>query len=208
MTWSAPGVGEAGRRRGFGWGSLYEVSGEGRWIYRYTIEDVITLRFGIEVQDRYLVINNQPFSHGVRVTGHEPAALGAAALRLNPAACAEQLPALFASAMERLRGNAASGAACLAPLMTGGAESVEAAGKRHALLFGFEPVHPAGGEWTWDTATASLRSTVYGPPWAAEQPAFDPEGPQAGLLEGVCRAGLAMEFEDEGLRSTVRWKSE
>ena len=200
MAWSAPGNRDIG---GFGSGSLYQITGEERWIYKYSLEDIITLRFGIEVQDRYLVINNLPFSNQVKVTGSKRAPNGAAYVELNPAACMKQLPALFTSAAENLRGNTISGAACLMPLLAAGAE-IESAQRRHRELFGFAPVHPGGGSWHWDPHHGPV-SSLYGSAWNQRQPGFDPNNKAVGLLQGISNVNIGMQFEQDGLRSKVRW---
>ena len=141
---------------GLGTGSLYQITGEEKWIYRYSIFGLISLRFSIEVEDRYLVINNQPFSNPVKLTGSREAADGAARFELNPQACARQLPALFSSAAEQMRHNSVHGAACLMPLLVaepdGNAKeaSIDGSAQRLKELFGFIPDHPGGGQWLWN----------------------------------------------------------
>jgi len=205
LAWPAEGFND-GR---FGEGSLYRVTGEKKWIYRYTIEDVITLRFGVEVQDRYLVINNLPFSNKAKVTGSKPAPNSIGYLELSPGACSKQLPALFASMVESAAGNTRRGAACLTPLMMAGAESIEAAGQTHYDLFGYEPLHPPGGSWTWDAEAGEMVSSLFGSPWEQQQPPFDPakaESRAVGMLNNVHTLNLGMQFEDDGLRSRIRWR--
>jgi|GEM_PF-695944 len=207
LAWPAAGFEE---RWGFGNGSLYRVTGEKKWIYRYTIENVITLRFGVEVQDRYLVINNLPFSNMAKVTGSKPAPNSVGYLELSPGACAKQLPALFASMVESAADNNRRGAACLTPLMMAGAESIEAAGQTHYDLFGYEPLHPPGGKWTWDAEAGEMVSSLFGSPWQQQQPAFDPakaESRGVGMLKNVHTMNLGMQFEDDGLRSRIQWRS-
>jgi len=198
----------AGRLETDGWGegSLSRVTGQQKWIYRYSLEDVITLRFGIEVQDRYLVINNLPFSNRAKVTGSKLAPNSVGYLELSPAACSKQLPALFASMVESGAKSTRSGAASLAPLMMAGADSIEAAAQRHADLFGFKPLHPAGGSWTWDARVGAMESSLFGSPWEEQQPPFDPDNDAVGLMKNVHTMELGMQFEDDGLRSRVRWR--
>ena len=90
--------------------------------------------------------------------------------------------------------------------MIAGAESVEEAQSRHLAWFGFEPLHPGEGTWSWDAAMGGLVSSLYGSSWNQQQPDYDPARAQVGALKRVSHADLGMQFEDDGLRSTVRWK--
>lgn len=192
---------------GFGSGSLYQVTGKEKWIYKYSIANIITLRLGIEVQDRYLVINNQPFGKPVVTSGHRRIDKGAAYLELSPSACELQLPALFASAVDQMRSSALSGAACLMPLMVAGEPDIEAAMQRHRELFGFAPLHPGGGAWTWNSAEGDVVSSLYGSIHQNHQPEFDPDNKEVGLMKRVSQLDVSMQFEQDGLRSTLRWKT-
>ena len=184
--------------------SLHKVTGKDRWILRLSFEGLLTLRFGIEVQDRYLVINNMPFSNEVRVRGHERAPNESAYLTLNPAAGSKQAGSLFSSAAEKARDSALESAASLWPLMMVGAADVAAAQKQHLSLFGFEPLHPGEGTWRWENG--DLVSSLYGSVWSLQRPAFDPEGKALGIMGDIAELGLSMQFERDGLRSTVEWR--
>ena len=203
MTWTDLGEGDPFR---FGTGSLYRIRGQDRWIYTYDIEGLVTLRFGLEIQDRYLVINNQPFSNRIRVTGSEPATYGAAALVLNPARCLEQRPALLASALEQRARSAYAGAASLAPLCLL-EDGPAAAAVRHRRLFGFAPVHPQGGSWRWDEFHG-VESSRYGVMWSPLQPDPGSDEVAGGLLRMVEQVEISMRFEHDGLRSRVQWRVE
>ncbi|MFT5124714.1 MAG: hypothetical protein ACI97B_003351 [Verrucomicrobiales bacterium] len=190
--------------RSFGEATLYKVTDEEKWIFKYTVEDIITVRFGLEIQGRYLVLNNMPYSNDIRIAHSQPAANNAAQLSLSPQACLKQLPSLFASAVEKSRSGALTGAAYLTPLMMAGAADVTAAQDWHGKLFGFEPRHPAGGTWTWEHA--HLSSSLYGPPWRQQQPSYDPDNQGVGIMNRVADLHMSMQFEEDGLRSTVEWK--
>ena len=207
LTSSARNLGRENSIMEFAEGSLAKVTGEDKWIYRLSIEDVITLRYGIEVQDRYLVISNLPFSNEIKVTGSETASNNAAALQLNPGACLKQLPALFSSTAEANRSAAHSATACLMPFLLAGEDDPAEAQASHGEIFGFKPLHPGGGSWSWDGDKSELLSSSYDSIWTNQQPAFDPKGPQAGVLQAVSRADFAMQFEQDGLRTTVIWKT-
>jgi hypothetical protein len=197
---------------GFGSGSLYQITGEEKWIYRYTIFGLITLRFSIEVQGRYLVINNLPFSNPVKLTGSREAVDGAARFELNPQACAQQLPALFSSAAEQMRHNSVHGAACLMPLLIGESEgktksSIDHSAQRLKELFGFTPNHPGGGQWLWNDNLGAVDSSLFGSLLQHQQPSFSKAAEaELGLFKDVPEVSVEMIFEQDGLRSNIRWR--
>jgi hypothetical protein len=155
----------------------------------------------------YLVISNLPFSNEIKVTGSESASNNAVALQLNPGACFKQLPALFSSTAEANRNAVHSATACLMPFLLAGADDPAEAQASHAQIFGFKPLHPGGGSWSWDAGKSELLSSSYDSIWTNQQPGFDPQGPQSGVLQAVSRADFAMQFEQDGLRTTVTWKT-
>ncbi len=184
--------------------TISQLTGQDKWLLKLTAEGLLSLRFGLEVQNRYLVVTNLPLSMDVQVTGHRETPNRAVALSLAPRACVSQLPALFASAVENDRSSASASAHCLKPfLMTPLINDVRDAQAWHYRLFGFEPQHPGGGHWQWENS--HLISSLYGPPWAAQQPPFDPDNRHVGLLRRVADVDLSMQFEEDGLRSLVRW---
>jgi len=184
-------------------GSLYKVANREGWIYRINFFDMMTLRLGIEVQDRFLVIRNMPLSTPFKITGMKPASQPDAQLRLSPRACRLQLPALFASAAERERNAAFNGISDLQPLLMTGTRSVPDAAAKLKSWFGFQPAHPAGGTWNWDGRQVS--STRYGTIYQPTQPDYQTDSREFGLLRKVDAAEIGMRFEQDGLRTTAKW---
>lgn len=184
-------------------GSLYKVSNREGWIYQISFFDMITLRLGIEVQDRFLVIRNMPLTTPFRITGMKPASQPDAQLSLSPRACRLQLPALFASAAERERNAAFNGICDLQPLLMTGTRTVPEAAAQLKSWFGFQPAHPAGGSWTWDGR--QMTSTRYGTICQPTQPDYQKDSREFGLLRQVEAAEVGMRFEQDGLRTTARW---
>ena len=184
-------------------GSLYRLSGRDAWHYVISIEGLLSLRFGLEVKDRYLVISNLPLSHDPEVIAWNEAEHNAAAMALNPAACIDQLPALFASASGRQRDAAMSGLGCLYAMLRSGCADVDAAVRLHRDVFGFAPLHPGRGEWQWDAGR--LSSTVFGYPGNEEQPEYRATDEAFGIFRGLSGLRMSMQFEDDGLRSRCRW---
>jgi hypothetical protein len=182
--------------------SFYQVDDRDSWVWTMSIEGVIKLRFGVEVVDRYLVIRNIPWSTQDRVVEVKDASLNGASLAVWPSACRLQLPGLFASAADQERRATMSGLGRLYPLVVAGS-GVDVAAERHAKLFGFRPLHPAGGQWRWENR--NLTSSVYGSALRQRQPGYDPSRP-FGLMQAIEKMELTMQFEDAGLRSKIRWK--
>ena len=184
--------------------SLQKIEGRDAWVYNMDMMGVVKLSFGVEVQGNYLIITNLPWSHRARIASVAPAPLNGAMLQANPGAADLQLPALFASACDQERAAAMQGIGCLFPLMAGGVGKTPAeAAAAHALLFGFKPVHPAPGEWTWNDG--ALESTLYGSASRQKQPEYPAGKKDFGLFGEVERVGVGMQFEDAGLRTSVRW---
>jgi hypothetical protein len=185
-------------------GSLHKIAGRDGWVYRINFFDMMTLRLGIDVQDRFLVIRNMPLTSGFHITGMKDATQPGAQLTVSPRACRLQLPALFASAAERERAAAFSGISDLYPLLVTGRGSIREAAETHKAWFGFRPVHPGDGEWAWDGEEMS--SNRYGTGGQPTQPDHAAGSRDFGILRKVDGGEVGMRFEDDGLRTTLRWK--
>ncbi|MCC9598958.1 hypothetical protein LOC67_00190 [Stieleria sp. JC731] len=194
---------EANPRVGWAVTSFYQEGDQDRWVWTMDIMGVVKLRYGVEVVDKYLVIRNIPWSSNDRVVNTEVAGLNAAQLEVNPAACQEQLPGLHAAAADNSRAATMSGLGRLYPFMLAGADSVETAMADHQRMFGFHPRQFPGDHWSWENQL--MVSEVYGQPMRQRQPAFDPQQP-FGLMHRIESLKLNMQFESDGLRSTVRWR--
>lgn len=183
--------------------SVCKVTGEDKWLFTWNAGGILHTRFGVEVKDRYLVIKNLPLTTSLEVVGRRDFPGRTAHLRLDPAACEEQLPALFASAAAQRRAAALSGIRSLSPLLLTIADSVEEAQDAHADLLGYTPLHPGDGEWIWDSRT--LNSSVYGRPAKPLQPPYEPGDRDFGVLQGVKNLEVDMRLEGEGFHATTRW---
>lgn len=183
--------------------SFYQVGDRDEWVWTMDLFGVVKLRYGVEVVGKYLVIRNIPWSSDDRVVSVAPAELNAAVLQANPSACKEQLPGLFAAASDANRRAVMSGLGRLYPLMLSGAQSVEEAETMHQRLFGFHPRQFSGDKWEW--TDFRMVSDDYGEPTRQRQPPFDPQQP-FGLMNRIDSLRLNMQFESDGLRSSVRWR--
>jgi hypothetical protein len=155
-------------------------------------------------KDGFVIVRNIPWSNVGHVSGSDTAELGGARIAVDSRACDLVLPSLHASAAEA-RGDAAlAGAGLIYPLLASGYATIDEAAEAHMKLFGFRPVHPSGGRWTWDGR--DVTSTSYGSISAREQPVYEPGTTAFGLLKDIEDLVVEMQLEDNGLRTTARWR--
>ena len=192
-----------GREEGFDI-NFYQLEGLDEWVYSFDLLGLVKLRYGIEIQDNYLVIRNIPWTSKEKIEQVSEAPLNGAMLQAFPAACRVQLPGLFTSAQENSRKAARQGMGYLYPLVASGYAGIDTAAEKHAQLYGFQPVHPGNGHWQWNDR--KLGSSLYGSARYQKQPAYTAGDTNFGLLKGIESLSLNMQFEDAGLRSTIRWK--
>ncbi len=181
---------------------IFQIGDEQRWVWMMNIAGMIKLRYGVEIVDNYIVIRNIPWSTKEKVVQVKSTELSAASLLVNPGSCVEQMPGLYAAASDANSRVAMSGLARLLPFMVGKNISVKEAMQEHQRLFGFFPKTVQGDELKWKHQ--HLISADYGEPLRQRQPVFDPQKP-FGLMNQIDFLRLEMQFEDDGLRSSVRW---
>lgn len=181
---------------------FYQIGGRDEWIYTFNLFGMIKLRYGLEVVDNYLVVRNIPWSPKEKIIAVNEAPLNGAMLQAFPAASKSQLPGIFTSAAEANRKEAYKGMAYLYPLVAGGKTDLGKAADEHARLFGFRPVHPDKGAWTW--TGHHIVSDRYGTLAQQRQPSYA-EDDSFGLLRDIEALSLNLQFEDEGLRTILRW---
>ena len=185
-------------------GELYKVEGEERWVYHVNLENLVRLSVSVEVKNGYLVIGNLPWSQQAVIGEQTTASLNGAQLVLNLDAMQAHLPALHMATMTDYRAMTVEGIGYLYPLLASGhASTVAEAQALHADLFGYAPVHPAGGNWVWENGT--LSSSMFGTLERPRQPIYDPRNQAFGLIQGIGRISVNMQLEDEGLRARLRW---
>ena len=182
---------------------IFQIGNEQKWVWMLDIMGMVKLRYGVEIVDDYIVVRNIPWSTKEKIVEVESAELNAASLLVNPGACLEQLPGLFAAASDANSQVAMSGLGRLMPFMVGKNISVEEAMQEHQRLFGFFPKTVLGDHLEWKHQ--HLISADYGEPLRQRQPAFDPKKP-FGLMNQIDFLRLEMQFEDDGLRSSIRWR--
>jgi hypothetical protein len=181
-----------------------QVEGQDAWVCTLDMMGMVKLRYGIEVQGRYVMIRNIPWSNKDRVARTDTSPLNGACLQAYPAACDLQLAGLFSAAQDQALASTLRGLGLLYPLVASGAATPETAAAEHARLFGFKPVHPGDGKWVWDNF--DLTSSQYGSVHRQKQPAFVKDKTSFGLFNDVDNVCVSMQFEDTGLRTVIRWK--
>lgn len=174
------------------------------WLIDFSIEGMLSLHYGLELQGKHLVLTNLPWSQKPKLTEGAAKHLNAAMLEVNPGAVEKQLPALFTADSARQRELAFAGAGSLVPVILAEGADVAKAQARHRELFGYAPHHPGAGNWVWKDGI--LESDRYGSQWKPLQPAFTPADAQDGLFPGVKHLQMSVQFEDTGLRTVVRWE--
>ena len=185
--------------------SSYRIDGQQRWTMVISIMNSIKLRFGLSVEDRWLVVRNIPWDDDHKITGARESALTTARMEVHPEACSEQSRALFTAAHEKQRDSALFGAGHLFPLVWSGNATETDMIKRHTELFGYAPRHPENGEW--QVKDGHVVSSSYGSVFDPRQPLFSEETSTGALLEKFSSTEIEMQFERSGLRSIIRWSS-
>ena len=190
------------RVRSFAASEFYGVAGKDSWLYSLNIEGMIGMRFGIEIQDNYLIITNQPMSFNPKISGYDKALNNGAALTLSPKSAVKQRPALYASANEQRLKAAMSGINLLYPYMVSGTDNIETAKAKVKAEFGYEPHHPGKGKWEW--RNKQMQSSTFGNTQRKLLAEYDADA-EFGILRDVKDVNLNMQFEDDGLRARVLW---
>ena len=195
-----------GRRRDDGFHvDFYQIQGKDSWVLSMDIMGVVKLRYGLEVQDGFLMLRNIPWSSKDKVLSVDTTALNGAKITAWPSACKLQLAGLHASAAEYESATAMKGAGLLYPLVKSGHADIGHAAAEHMKLFGFMPVHPAGGTWSWENH--QVVSDSFGSVTQRRHPAYKQGDTDFGLTKDIESLSLQMQFEDDGLRTKVRWKT-
>ncbi len=190
------------RERGFQV-EFYKLEDRDAWVCTLSVMGLVKLRYGISVENGYLVISNMPWSQRTGIGAVRPAPLNGALLRLNPGEVESELAALFMTAGEQQRAGAVQGIGYLYPLLLSASKTPEEAAAQHARLFGFTPVHPGPGEWMWQGG--EIESTAFGNIINPRQPSHKPSDREFGLLRGLGHLSLNMQLEETGLRARLHW---
>jgi hypothetical protein len=186
--------------------TIYREGGRDRWICSLSLEDILQIRFGIEVQGDYLIISNLPISQRPKLAGTAVARHNAVNLQLSPPACDKQLPSLFASAMEKQRAAAMYSLTSLIPLLqNNNAKTIANAQQWYHQSFGFTPLPPQGD--SIQTGNGILQSRNFGTPYREKQPPYIPGKRNFGLMQQVRQLNLSSQFEGDGLRATITWQT-
>jgi len=183
--------------------ALTQVDGRDEWIYSLSIGGMLKLRYGIGLQEDYLVISNLPLTHRPTIQGARKAAHNGMCLRLAPRAAELLLPSLFAATVENQRHAALEGLGMLYPLVECGIDGPTQASALHEHLFGFAPLHPPGGRFQVENGT--LTSSRFGHPGKVRQPAYAAGDRDFGVMRQIDALELSIQFERDGLRAQCNW---
>lgn len=190
---------------GSGESELHKLKDREAWIYTLNIEDIIQVHLRVEIKGGYLMISNLPWSTQVDIDGVAETALNGASLQVNLDQMQDQLPALHTKTVANYRAAAVDGMGYLYPLMlTGVSETVDDALQRHFEIFGFRPLHPWRGQWSW--RDSHLVSSEFGSASYPVQPPYEEGDRDFGLFPTLALIGVNMQLEDTGLRATIRWQ--
>jgi hypothetical protein len=188
-----------------GRGEFHQMEGQEAWIYTFNLLDMAHVHLRVAIEDGYLMISNLPWSQRTDVKDISVSAFDGAQMHVNFGAITEQLPALHTKAYTDYRSAAVDGMGYLYPLLAiGVAGTAEEAAKKHAMLFGFRPVHPVAGRWIWKDG--QLKSSVFGSALRPVQPEYARGDRSFGLFPTVDSLDVNLQLEDTGLRTQVRWR--
>ncbi|MEI7880588.1 MAG: hypothetical protein WCI95_06905 [bacterium] len=184
---------------------FYKLDGRDAWVCAVSLERIVNIRFGVEIQGDFLILSNLPWSQKPAFGPTRTAPLNTLALDIHPEAGVLQMPGLFTAACEQERAAAFQGLRYLYPLLACGADSPVEAEAQCRRLFGFAPEHPGSGRWLWEKGR--LLSSIYGDQLHPRQPEYKAGARAFGILDGLDLLNLNLQFEDAGLRVLTRWKS-
>ncbi len=180
-----------------------QVDNKDQWHLNINLFNVLNLRFGLQVKDNFLVLSNLPWSKQENISLKDEKYLNSVLLQLNPGSANQQLPGLFHSALSRMGESNRKSITYLTPLLELNKGDIEKSLQNHRLLFGFTPLHAGDGEWVW--TDNQLKSTTFGGVWSKKHPAYKSGDRNFGLLRHFRNLFLSMQFEQDGLRSQIRW---
>lgn len=183
-----------------------QLNGQDEWICRISLFGFLKLRFGIKIQDDFLVFSNVPWSGQHKADFSNKEHLNSAAVSINPGAAKLQLPGLHNTALEGMADANRHNMVYLTPFTLLNEQDIEKTLLQHKQLFGFTPLHFGEGQWSWENG--HLQSTTFGSLWSKRQPSYKVNDRNFGLFRKFHNLSVSMQFEDEGLRTKIRWKSQ
>ena len=184
---------------------FYQVAGEDSWIFSFDIMGMVTLRYGIEIRDGFVMIRNIPWSTPSSIEQISTSPLNGARLAVYPGAGKLQLSGLYAATVEHQSAAAMEGAGLLYPLLESGCADIDTAAKKHLALFGFMPAHPGNGSWQWQNN--QVVSSQFGSIYRRQFPKYQQGDSGFGLMQDIEEFAVQMQFEESGLRTQIRWST-
>ena len=181
---------------------FYRHGNDQEWLLGIRPFNIASINFSVRIDGRYLIISNNPANKPLHVTGVRPARPGVASLAFHPQNRATDLPADFTSAMRVEHKRALIGMGHVYPWMLCFGNGLGDATRQHARVLGFTPSLPSG-ELSWKGD--ALEHSVFGSVKKPRLPAYD-SAIRFGLFENLSDATVSMQFEDDGLRTELRWR--
>ena len=182
---------------------FFRQGGDRSWILSLRPMGLASIDFSLRIEGRYLVVSNHPFGAPLHVKTSKPIAVSGASLAFHPQALATSLPADFASAKQSERTRTFAGIGHIYPWMLALGMPAADAVRSTAATLGFTPELPAGA-LVWKDGI--LEHSDFGNIWEARLPAYDAKA-RFGIFDGIADATVAMQFEDDGLRTELSWRT-
>ncbi len=185
--------------------SIQRVESRDAWILTVNAAGFARIRLGLEVREGFLVVSNLPWSAPDPVASVEQSDLDMVRLKIRPGAVRKELAALWETYGEDQSAASRRGMGMIYPLLLTVSPDVDSAIAMHRKIFGSAPVHPGKGKWVWKEG--QLASSIYGPATGGHLPRWKKErGDDFGLFAGIEEMSVDLRFEEEGLRTLMRWR--
>ena len=172
---------------------------DGRLVLRIGLLGLVNMRFTGHVEDRWLVLSNDPSLAVPQVTGSRDGAPFSAAFAIHPGALKLGLASAFEAAMEGEQRSAFAAMSWLAPWLQLNPD-VPAAQAASAQLLGIAPLLEPRSLMPF----TRMEHQTFGTPSRPRLPALDPAR-DFGLLEGIRDGLVEMRIEDDSLRARATW---
>jgi hypothetical protein len=193
------------RAQGGSSGELHKLQDQEAWIYTLNIEDLFQVHLRLEIQSGYLLVSNLPWSAQPEIDRVADTDLNGVMMQLDLDEIERQLPALHTKIFTNYRAASVEGMGYLYPLLvTGVSKTVAEALDDHAEIFGFRPVHPSTGKWSW--RDSYLVSSQFGTANYPVQPGYVSGQRDFGLFPSLSALSVNMQLEETGLRAKLRWR--
>ncbi len=203
-TWSGSSQFETSYRRDIQI-SYYQIGERDMFVCSVSLADILKIRLYITVKDGFVLISNTPESGGYSLASIDSGSFDGIHLEMNPQECERMRPGLFLSYAEQQQKVAQIGMGMLYPIIKSGLAPLEQAEDSLMKLLGYSPVHPYSGRWVY--RNMRIESTHYGDVYRNRIPDYVHGDKDFGLFKHIHALNVGLQFEDDGLRATLKWKT-